>query len=323
MKKIVFILLFSFISFAQNFPPIKIAARTNLKKGILFFGIKNLTNINVEGIAYIENADGIELLSTDVGFKLKPFEVKYFELPVRNARKDIPELLCESIIFDDKNSKLFSFKVRCKSGAKFREVGAQENIDFSDSFSKITERNLSFYFNKFRVIKKLNLYFNNEKILFEKSARKNNYSGCFSLNSNLIAEINLNFLFNNRGACVIVADYSLLKRINRLTKEPELEIIVPKKLLKNNLLALKYKNGKTELSQIKNAKINNDVEELCLVSEKGRVKFILDSSYCASLIEKSNNEIILKIKSRVEWTPPYPSRRAGTIFLPVVVSLAK
>ena len=323
MKKIIFIFFISLFSFAKVSAPIKFAARTNLKKGILLFGIKNLTNIDVAGIAYVEKAEGIELLSTDIGFALKPFEVKYYELPVRNAVKDLPRLKCKSIIFNDKNSKLYSFDVKCKSGAKFRSVGAQENVDFSGSFGKITDNNLTFTFNNTLIIKKLNFYFGGKKIKFKKNKKPNSYTGTLILKTKPTAKINLNILFNNRDACIFVAEYSLLENICGSVKAPELDITIPKKLLKDDLLALKYAGGEIKLHQVEEAKLNEDVEELYLITETGRLIFVFDSSYCVSITKESDDFITLKIKSRVKWQPPYPPRRAGTIFLPVIVSLAK
>lgn len=316
MKLFFFIFVFSYLSLADNFLPVQIAARPNMKKSRLEFGLKNISKTNIAGIIFVEHAEGIELLKTDAGFNLLPRKIKYIDFPMRNLKLDAPKLICKTIIFDGENSKIFTQKINCKSGAAFREVGAynETNIYSSNKIQARQKNKFSLFFSSGKkiIINNFSVFFNGKIVELKKT--KNSFCGTVYNKNKQIAKLNLSLQFNSRGACLAVLNYELLDKLSSQSKPPEIKIEIPKKIARDNLLAFKYSTGKTKLSQIKNANkfLRNDVEEFSVITSNGRMTFYLDSIFITGFSEKKES-FIFSIRSRGEWRPPFPPRRAGTI----------
>ncbi len=349
MKKILVILILAANVFADD-QPVRLAARTVVREGKLEFGVRNNTRSNVAGVIKFDEADGMELLANGFGFELGPKKTVYKSIPIRNTTKDLPLLICDVIIFNNAKSRLYKNKVQCKSGALFRDIGVGEMTSYPLKTQKIEihrgkgggKNFLSFYLQKECLVKYLNCGFGAFQIDWNKANSKNGMElvgkavkGFSGYNgSNAIANVKLSIKQNGRGDCMVVFNYFLLKQLPDTAIAPQISMIIPRRLARNDLAALKFKNQRTELIVLDDARDlvdkNKDIEEFSIVTKNDWMTFYLDSSYLKmwnilpkTTPDKRAGSVRMVIKSRTEWKPPFVPKRSGTIqfliHLPVAV----
>ncbi len=337
-KKILIILILAANVFANN-QPVILAARTILRQGKLEFGVRNITSSNVAGVIKFENAVGVELLANGFGFELAPKETEYRAIPIRNTTKDLPSLTCDVVIFNNVKSRLYKNKIQCKSGALFRDIGVSEMTSKPLMRKKVKiidgkniENFLSFYLQNKCIIKDFYCLFGDFPIVWEKVNSKNGkefigkaVKGFNYYNrSNAVANVKLAIKQNGRGDCMIVFNYSLLKQLPDTAKAPQITIIIPRSLAKDDLAALKFNDRKTQLIFLDDARElvngNKKIEEFSIITQNDWMTFFLDSSYLnlwnilpKTTPDKRAGSIRLVIKSRNEWKRPFVPKRSGTI----------
>ncbi|RLD10155.1 MAG: hypothetical protein DRI44_06785 [Chlamydiae bacterium] len=337
---LIFILVFTFSSFASE-QPVKLAARAVARDGILEFGVRNNTCSNVSGVIKFENADGVELLANGFGFNLTSKETEYRSIPIKNLTKDLPFLTCDVIVFNNSNSKLYINKIQCKSGALFRDIGGSKPTSKSLKPATIRiirgtglEKNfLSFYFHKKLLIKNFCCRFSNFQIKWEKVDTDNQmeligkaFNNYIFAKSNVVADVKLSIEQNNHGDCMIVFSYTLLEQLPDDSRNPYVDLIIPRRIAENDLVTLKHDTGKVKLvflddiSDSDLIKENKNINEFSIITKNDWMTFYLDSSYLNvwNILPKSTPDkraglIRLRIRSRVEWKPPFLPARSGTI----------
>jgi len=340
MKKILTIFLFAISAFG-NEQPVKLAARTVVREGKLDLGVRNNTGSNISGVIKFAKADGVELLVNGFGFDLAPEKTIYKSIPIKNATKDMPTLTCDVIVFNKKKSKLYENVVKCKSGAMLRNVGAGEMTAAQLKPAKIKilrgkglEKNFfSFYFQNKRLIRDVSCHLGNFQIEWGKINTKNKieltgkaFDGLIFTKSNIVADVKLSIKQNERGDCMIVFSYTLLKQLPDEARNPYINLDIPRAIAENDLVTLKYNNGKVELALLDNVsdpalvKKNKNIDEFSVITKNDWMTFYLDSSYLnvwnillKTTPDKQAGLIRLRIKSRVEWKPPFLPTRSGTI----------
>ncbi|MCK5851989.1 hypothetical protein KAH27_03075 [bacterium] len=337
-KKILIIFILAANVFADN-QPVILAARTILRQGKLQFGVRNNTRSNVAGVIKFENATGMELLANGFGFELGPKETEYRFIPIRNTTKDLPSLTCDVVIFNNVKSRLYKNKIQCKSGALFRDIGVSE---ITSKFSKpakikilrgkgLEKNKLSFYFQEKLLIKSFNYWLGNFQIQWEKINTKNGiefagkaYDNYVFSESNVVANVKLSIKQNNRGDCMVVFSYVLLKELSYDARNPFIDLDIPRRLAEDDLATLKYDNGQTKLVFLDEVsdltKIDKSISEFSVITKKDWMTFYMDSSYLTAwnilpkrTPDKRAGLIRLRIRSRVEWKSPFLPNRAGTI----------
>ena len=340
MKKILVIFLFAIAIFADE-QPVKLAARTVVREGKLDFGVRNNTRSNISGVIKFANADGVEILVNGLGFDLAPEKTIYKSIPIKNATKDVPSLTCDVIVFNKEKSKLYENIVKCKSGAMFRDagVGGITAVQLKPVRIKILrgkglEKNfLSFYLQNKLLIRNLFCQLGNFQIKWQKIDTKNEFEligkafdNYIFAESNVVADVKLSIKQNNRGDCMIVFSYTLLKQLPDDSRNPYIDLNIPRRTAENDLVTLKYDNGKIRLAFLDDisapdlVKENKNINELSVITKNDWMTFYLDSSYLnvwnilpKTTPDKQAGLIRLRIRSRTEWKPPFLATRSGTI----------
>ena len=340
MKKILFVFLFAVTAFG-NEQPVKLAARTVVRAGKLDFGVRNNTTGNISGVVKFVKAEGVELLVNGFGFDLAPAKTIYKSIPIKNTTRDLPSLTCDVIIFNKEKSKLYENTVNCKSGAMFRDVGVGEAasellkpVKIKILSGKGVEKNsLSFYLQKKCLIKKLDCRFGNFQIKWQKINTKNKieltgkaFDNYIFAKSNVVADVKLSIKQNNRGDCMIVFSYTLLKQLPDDSRNPYIDLNIPRRLAENDLVTLRYDDGRIKLAFLDDisdpdlVKENKNSDEFSVITKNDWMTFYLDSSYLnvwnispKTTPDKRAGLIRLRIRSRTEWKPPFLSTRSGTI----------
>jgi len=317
-KKILIIFIFAANLFADDMPVV-LAARNIPREGKLQLGIRNTTDKNISGVIKFENAEGVELLANGIGFDLSPKQTEYKNIPVKNTTKDIPVITCKVIIFDKSRSKMYKNKIECKSGALFRDIGVDEKTAESSESNKVRIRTgekslISFYMQRKCVIDNLFFKFGDFRVKWRNINSKSGteFIGQAFKGSNAVANLKLSAKLNNRGDCNIFLNYLLLDFIDNSIEAPEIIVDIPREAAKFDLIALRFNNGKTDLLTTDNMAqfINRNVKEFSVITKNDWMTFYMDSTY---LTAGNKDKIILKIKSRTEWKPPFVPKLSGTI----------